>query len=181
MTTNSPLPWYLSTRARIVAALLVGVVLVGRIIYQNTAASVSVPDKLVLYSLEYHEDYIAKGIPETDDMFRGIPVLGKVEITEPAKMKEIITALNASKAKGKDRNVAKCFYPRHGVRVVEGGREVDHLICFECHYLQVYLDGILKSDGVPISQHAQPVLNRFLNEAKVPIQPEAQSPKGEIY
>ena len=174
MTTNTPRPWYFSTRVRVIAALVVCGVLVGRIIYQNSVTSVSVPDTLILYSLEFHErwQWEGEGIPNTDEMFRGIPVLGKVEITDPVKRKEIIDALNVSKAQG--RSVAKCFYPRHGVRVVEGGREVDHLICFECHYLQIYLNGVLKSHEVPISRHAQPVFNKYLDEAKVPIMAEAR-------
>ena len=173
MTTNMPRPWYYpSTRARVIAALLVCVVLVGRIVYQNTVTSVSDPDKLILYSLEFHEDYIQKGIPDAEEKFRGIPVLGKVEITDPVKRKEIIAALNISKAEGK--HFAKCFYPRHGVRVVEGGREVDHVICFECHYLRIYLNGAIKQLAVPISRHAQPVFNKTLDEAKVPIMAEAR-------
>ena len=111
-------------------------------------------------------------MPDAEEMFRGIPVLGKVEITDPVKRKEIIDALNVSKAEG--RSGAKCFYPRHGVRVVEGGREVDHLICFECHWLQIYLNGVLRSDLVPISQHAQPVFNKVLDEAKMPMMAEAR-------
>ena len=172
MITNTPRPWYFSTRARVIAALLVCVVLVGRIIYQNTTTSVSVPDKLILYSLEFHEDYIQKGIPDAEEKFRGIPVLGKVEITDPAKRKEIIDALNISKAEGK--LTATCFYPRHGLRVVEGGREIDHLICFECQYLQIHLNGVLKPKAVPISRHAQSVFNKFLDEAQIPIMAEAR-------
>ena len=111
------------------------------------------------------------------EKFHDIPVLGKVEIKDAAKRKEIIDALNVSKAEG--RGVAKCFYPRHGVRLVEGGREVDHLICFECSYLQIYLNGVLKSNEVPISRHAQPVFNKVLDEAKVPIMPEAWGQEGD--
>lgn len=173
MTTNTPRPWYYpSMRARVIAALLVCGVLVGRIIYQNTVTSVSVADKLVLYSLEFHERWEGKGIPDADEKFCGIPVLGKVEITDPVKRKEIVDALNVSRSEGK--LTAHCFYPRHGLRVLEGGREVDHLICFECHYLRIYLNGISKPKAIPISRHGQSVFNKFLDEARVPIMAEAR-------
>src|SRR5206468_2079028 len=123
------------------------------------------------------EDYIEGNIPEGGEKFVGVPVLGKVEINDASKRKEIIDALNESRAQGK--YVAKCFYPWHGVRVVEEGQETDYLICFECHYLQINLNGVVKSTGEPISRHAQPVFNKVLDEAKVPIMPEARGKVGD--
>ena len=174
MTSNEHRRWYqFSLRSRLIAAVVVGLLLAGRIIYQNVVTGVARPDKVTLYSLEFHEEWSWNGIPEADEneKFHDIPVLGKVEITDPEKQREIIAALNMAKAQG--TNVAKCFYPRHGVRVVENGREVDHLICFECHWLRIYLNGFLRSDAVPISSWAQPVVNKHLKEANVPISPDA--------
>jgi hypothetical protein len=40
--------------------------------------------------------------------------------------------------------------------------------------MTIYLNGVLKPPSVAISKHAQPVFNKYLDEAKVPIMPEAR-------
>ena len=43
--------------------------------------------------------------------------------------KTILAALQAGMGKGQ---MAKCFWPRHGIRVVKDGQATDYVICFEC-------------------------------------------------
>ena len=173
MDAKSKRRWYeFSLRARLIAATVVVVVLLGRLAYQNTTTSLENPEKLILYSLDFREEYMDEGFPQTEDMFRGIPVMGKIEVKDARKRKEIIAAINAGTAES-DGDMAKCFYPRHAIRATENGREVEYLICFECMQLQVYLNGFRQPAMVPTTRGPQSVVNRHLKDANVPISPEA--------
>src|SRR5262245_34626105 len=87
-------------------------------------------DQLILYSIDYHES-------DGDDApagekFHKYPVLGKTEIKDAAKRKEIMTALKDGMVSSEIKTPI-CFHPRHGIRVVEKGKTTDFVICFECY------------------------------------------------
>lgn len=111
---------------------------------RNSVADLEIPEQLILYSID-GQDYGPENAPKVEETFHGYPVLGKVEIKEAEKREEIIAALKDGIA-GSDGTMAKCFWPRHGIRAVEKGQTIDYVICFECYQLQVYLDGNAKSE-----------------------------------
>jgi hypothetical protein len=106
----------------------------------SCAPSYSVPDhpeQIILYSIDGNDYDDLDQRPKTDETLHRYPVLGKVEITDPDDRKEIITALKAAGA----GPMPLCFWPRHAVRVVEKGRTMDYLICFECRLIEWHYGG----------------------------------------
>ena len=69
---------------------------------------------------------------------------------------------------------AKCFDPRHGIRVTTGGKSVDLIICFECSWVYVYLDKDDEAAHLTIKRDQQPALNKILTDAKVPLPAQAK-------
>ena len=61
---------------------------------------------------------------------------------------------------------AKCFNPRHGIRVKEDKTTYDLVICFECHWVYVYTDGDDKPLKYVTTAAAEKVLNDFLSKEK---------------
>jgi hypothetical protein len=61
----------------------------------------------------------------------------------------------------------KCLDPRHGIRVVSGGKTVDLLICFWCSQVEVF--GPEQPEGFfPINSRPSALLNRLLSKAGIP-------------
>jgi hypothetical protein len=134
---------------------------------RDSVAGLEAPEELILYSVD-GRDFEPGQAPKAEETFHGYPVLGKVEIKEADKRKEIMAALKDGMARS-DGKMAKCFWPRHAVRAVEQGKTVDYVICFECYQLQVHLDGTAKTE--PTLREPQSVLNKHLKDAGVPLAP----------
>ena len=66
-----------------------------------------------------------------------------------------------------------CFMPRHVVRVAKGGKTVDLVICFQCDNYRVYRVGrdAGSTGGGRISSAGQPVLDKILRDAGIPLAP----------
>ncbi|MBN9122709.1 MAG: hypothetical protein J0I06_26790 [Planctomycetes bacterium] len=62
---------------------------------------------------------------------------------------------------------ARCFVPRHGVRAVHGGKTYDLVICFECGWVYVFVDGSDKPTRLMISETPHKMLDKILTDAKV--------------
>lgn len=154
-------------------------VIVGALVLLAAVVSVAVdqlrsrviprdPDELILYSIDGHmsgERVVAKG----QELLYGTPVLGRVEITDRARRREIIAAVNGDIRSGHPMQT-KCFYPRHVLRVVKKGKTMDVVICFECHNYELYQDGRSTPGGTPsIGENSKQLLNKILTEAGVPI------------
>ncbi|MSR54937.1 MAG: hypothetical protein EXS09_16870 [Gemmataceae bacterium] len=113
-----------------------------------------------LYSLEPIRDEKGK------DNFHGWKVLGKTTVKEEAARKSLL-AVTGTIGPGYG---AKCFEPRHGIRVTSGDTHIDLIICFECSWVYIYFKG--KGDDrlrLIIGRDQQPALDRILTEAKVPL------------
>jgi hypothetical protein len=123
-----------------------------------------ISEQLILYSID-GRDFEPGQEPKADEKFHGYPVLGKVEITDLGKRKEIIAALQEGLARS-DGTIAKCFWPRHAMRTVSKGRTIDYIICFQCYQLEAH-EGDIKSVR-PITASPQPVFDKYLSEAGIP-------------
>jgi len=152
--------WFVGGAA-LVAASLVGWWAVTR----SKPPGLGEPAEMTLFSIDGVRD---RGGPlPPGESFHGYPVLGKVEVTDPVGRREVATALRAGLS---EREMARaCFWPRHGVRVTEGGRTADYLICFECCQLEVY-DGGSKKVWTT-GRSPQGALNRYLTAAGLPLAP----------
>src|SRR5687768_16467731 len=71
------------------------------------------PEQLTLFSIDGRASYRREDTPVAVDEFHGYPVLGKIEITDPEKRRELIAALKDAVARRPEYG-AKCFHPRHG-------------------------------------------------------------------
>jgi hypothetical protein len=125
-------------------------------------------EQLILYSID-GGDYEPGQAPKTDEIFHGYPVLGKVDITDTAKRKEVVAALRKGLANS-DGKTSRCFSPRHAIRAVaKGGRTIDYVVCFQCDKVEAY-DGDSKT-VLPVTREPQRVFNKHLSEAGVPLAP----------
>jgi hypothetical protein len=97
--------------------------------------------------------------------FHGWKVLGKTEVKDKAARAQLIAALVEGASK-KGLEPAKCFEPRHGLRLTHKGKTVDLVICFQC--AQVRVKGISQQDFL-ISRFPQPTLDKILKDAGVPL------------
>ena len=84
--------------------------------------------------------------------------------------KTLLAALEKG-AKDNDGTVARCFDPRHGIRVKAGDKTIDLVICFACYQTKVFTGDKLSGDYLT-TDSPQPALNRVLKDANVPL------PKG---
>jgi hypothetical protein len=119
------------------------------------------PSLVTLYSLEPLEK------PGKDNAFQGWKVLGKTTVKEVEARKKLLSALEKSIAEP-GRGGAKCFDPRHAIRATQEGKTVDLVICFECGWVYVYVDG-KDVAHVEMDTVAQPLFDQVLRNAEVPL------------
>lgn len=96
-------------------------------------------DSMTVYSLDGMYEP-KKDEKPTGEMFHGYPVLGKTGIAAPKDRSAILAAIKKGIAKS-NGDEYKCFWPRHGVRLVQSGKTIEYLICFQCLQLDEYVDG----------------------------------------
>lgn len=152
-----------------IAAIVVGsLIAMGALAWYRSGGPAVPPaaDRLILFSIDGN-DYEPGTEPKAAETFHRYPVLGSVEITDPATKKEILDALHEGLARG--TQLARCFWPRHGVRVVRDGETVDSVICFECGHHEIHQGGDRKV--MPTTSTPQAVLNRHLTAAGIPLAP----------
>ncbi len=110
-------------------------------------------------------------------------MLGKVELTKPEERRELLVALEKGLV-DKEARQAKCFWPRHGVRTITGGKMTYYIICFQCSTARMESEG--KSKTTAIGHEPQAVFNRLLKAADIPLAPGAaageldRSARGEL-
>jgi hypothetical protein len=73
------------------------------------------------------------------DVFRGWPQLGKAEISNESAKKPVLMGMQ--RALYKPSEPSTCFNPRHGLRVIQNGKAIECVICFQCCQMQVYREG----------------------------------------
>lgn len=69
--------------------------------------------------------------------FHGHLVMGRATVSEAREREELLGAFEQG-IKESDGRVAKCFNPRHGLRIRKGARTIDVSICFECLQSVIY-------------------------------------------
>lgn len=121
-------------------------------------------ERLVLLSLDPERPL--PGLP-TRPTFHGHTVLGETEIRDAKDRAELLRALYDGIATA-DGAAPACFNPRHGLRATHRDRTVELVICFECTQIEVH-DGRGRERGVRTAREPQPVLDRLLTKAGVPL------------
>ncbi|MGC4046024.1 MAG: hypothetical protein QM758_19710 [Armatimonas sp.] len=105
---------------------------------------------------------------DAEPPFHGVVVLGKRELKkEDAIATSLKEAIYASIEKsGKP---ARCFIPHHGIRAVVGDKTVDLVICFTCHYMDIYVNGEKLGNRLVIDPAPFTAFDQALTEAQVPM------------
>lgn len=134
-----------------------------------TIAAPAAPQAMTLYSINGNEklhegDAAPSEGTETAEAFHDYPILGKLQIGTPEQRMHLMNQLTDA-IKKSDGTMAKCFWPRHGIRVVDNEKTVDYLICFECLQFHVYEDG--KDERKAITRDPQEPWNRLLTAAGI--------------
>jgi hypothetical protein len=132
------------------------------------------PDRLTLYSIDPRSPDAGEerrrgyGVHTAVGEFRGYPVLGEVEITDPELRKQLIAGFKDGYAR-RPAGGSTCFNPRHAVRVAENGRTLEYLICFECEWFDEFEDTSCRRAA--INDDVRSVFDKPLKEAHISIAP----------
>ena len=129
---------------------------------RETRETLEKADTFTLFSLDPEKSSQQK----SNDGFRGYEPLGKVQIPPGTDRTNLVTALCDGIANGSA--VARCFNPRHGIRVVQGSNTIDLVICFECKQIYAYSN---KGTNQMLATTDEPtaVFNQTLQKAGIPI------------
>jgi hypothetical protein len=131
-------------------------------------AGIDAPERLTLYSL-HPQELDPEEVAKAGETFHGWRVLGKVEIKEPEKRKELVDALKDAIARPPEFG-AKCFIPRHGLQIVEQGKMVEYVVCFQCSRFEEFAGGVKQRDGL-LNRDVQPVFDKPLTDAGISLAP----------
>jgi hypothetical protein len=97
-------------------------------------------------------------------MFNGFPVFAKTQIESASDRMAILTAVKQGITESKGGTIA-CFWPHHGVSLLQNGKRIDYVICFHCAKLAQYVDGA--GESKPINNSAEALLNAQLAKAGI--------------
>ena len=104
--------------------------------------------------------------PAAGERFHGWRVLGRTTVGDPAARARLTDALRAG-LRGDDALQATCFNPRHGVRVTDGDKTYELVICFECGNALAVESA--RGRSFSVSPSPQPVFDDVLSAAGVPL------------
>ena len=104
------------------------------------------------------------------DEFHGYKILGRTTVKGDDASKAVAALLKGVADSPGD--MADCFEPRHGLRVVRDGKTCDLVICFHCLAIQVFAGDKMIAE-VPTTRSAAPALDKLLKDAGVPLAPKA--------
>ncbi len=95
-----------------------------------------------------------------DGTFHGYPISKQITVTDP-KQREAIASAIVDGVNSSGDEVAACFNPRHGLRIMNAGKQHDFVICFECFQIRHYVGSDLQK-GLPVTAKPQAVFDRVL-------------------
>jgi hypothetical protein len=95
-------------------------------------------------------------------------------IDDPKRREALIAAFNRGIARSNGEE-AKCFWPRHALRLERDGKVTDYLICFQCLQFASYPGG----QGGAIDRSPQPTFDDELKRAGIPLAPTGRKGTGD--
>jgi hypothetical protein len=105
---------------------------------------------------------------EARTKFQGWAVLGSTKVTEKDVRAKLLKEVEAGISQSRYVEMALCFHPRHGVRAKAGELTVELVICFECSWVKVYVNGQgIRSEAT--KEAPQKYLDELLTAAKIPL------------
>ena len=134
----------------------------------EAVAALKTGTKFLLFSLEPEIDRdILAPKPKPEESHHGFKILGSTELVDATSRSSAVAAITDAV---RDFNgvLAKCFEPRHSVRVIaDNGTTYDFVACFQCHQIYVYR-GKERIDTAGMTG-SQKRLDDLLVKAKVPL------------
>lgn len=122
-------------------------------------------DEVILYSLDPERADLIDHSPEhLAKLFNGYLILGQALIDDASERRALVDSLCHGLADS-PRMVELCFDPRHGLRIRTSSQNLDVVICFQCH--QIQLKG--NSEFILISCSPQGVFDSALQKAHLPV------------
>lgn len=142
MKTTNPIcvPWSLAKALLLTCAMLFGLSIGcttqgNRPNHPTVSNLLQNSENLTLYSLEPEPAAALAATNQTQSLFHGYKVLGKLEISSPEQRSNLIAALQ--KGMSENTNLSGlCFNPRHGIQARTSNDIVDLVICFECLHVR---------------------------------------------
>lgn len=146
--------------------LVLGFLLLTPVIAQDTPEN-KLPDDMAkaLEKADEIEIYSLNGELNHPDGWHGAKVLGKTTLTKAADRKTVVAAIKKGIEEG--TRGARCFIPRHGLRVTYQGTTYDFLICFECHWVYIYTNPSDKPLVLLIGESPEKAFNKILTAAQI--------------
>ena len=133
---------------------------------QNPLSDIGGKGSVIVYSLDGLNPIDSEAPKRLANVFHDFPVLGQKElVADDAHM--IIGLLK--KGVSEDGDMKKCFVPRHGIRVISDGHQIDMVICFECNIAVIYRGD--QRASIYTNTVARDELNRYLQKSGVPLLP----------
>ena len=107
---------------------------------------------------------VAKGV------FHNYYILGKASFASDDARKKLLSPFYQAviDAHKKDSSPAKCFQPRHGLRIHHQGKKMDLVICFQCHRFLLFAD-FAKQRGFSIEHTFSQNFTKALTAQKIPV------------
>jgi len=91
----------------------------------------------------------------------------EADVSDPKTRRDLLRRLDAGMA-DPDKGGATCFNPRHAIRATHDDRTVDLVICFECGWVYVYLNGEERKQE-EVDRAVQPAFDEVLKAAGLPL------------
>jgi len=147
----------------------VAIALPGIIFFAMPAASQDnvLPDGILQSLLKAEQLELLSLLPEPEkvkpkDHFHGFTVLGKTVVKDAAARKNLVETFK--KGMAGEINPAKCFDPRHGIRVIQDGKKIDLVICFACAQFYVH-DASGNAKKYLVGNSPEPLFDKVLKDA----------------
>jgi hypothetical protein len=106
-----------------------------------------------------------QGGDESKTAFHEYKVLAKTTVTDADARQAVAEAVANGVTEG--GAIAKCFEPRHGLRVACKGTTYDFVICYQCSQIELYT-GADDPDVVATSDASRAALDKVLENADAP-------------
>jgi hypothetical protein len=137
-------------------------------IAMGRGTNAAAPEKMILFSID-GTDRDPKIPVEVKERFYNYPVLGKIDTADPEQRVTLVNALKDAQDR-RPKDGAKCFWPRHALSIIDKGKKIDYIICFECKWFTEYVDGT-QIRHETINSDVQPIFDKMLKDAGIPLGP----------
>ena len=96
------------------------------------------------------------------ESFHGWKVLGKKRVDKADVQKMLVEAFEKGVEEYEGEG-ARCFNPRHGLKVRHAGQGADFVICFECDRVRAYVEGQNEHEFL-VSRSPTDLFNKVLKD-----------------